>query len=86
MDMSHCEWKPISSAPMDGEEVLTLCRIAGVWIVRSAAWCDGELRDDQGFSSREEASGWWSYCNSVGQDKLEGLYEPTHWAEMPEFD
>ena len=80
------KWKPIETAPKDGEEVLVGVDVATVWITRAAAWCNGELWEDQGFSCRDEASGWWSYCNSVGQEKLEGLYQPTHWAEMPEFD
>lgn len=72
------EWKPIATVPR-GEEVIVGFDIATVWIVRSAFWDDGDLWEVQGFDSQGELRGWWSYDNSVGQSKLEGLYEPTYW-------
>lgn len=77
-------WLPIETAPRDSTEVLVGVEIATVWITRAASWDDGELWEFQGCKSQEDARGWWSYASSVGQDKLEGMYEPTHWAPMPE--
>ena len=71
--------------PYDGEEVLAAVSIACVLIVRNAWWDDGGYWDEKGHESQEEARGWWSYRHSVSQDRLEGIYEPTHWAPMPEI-
>lgn len=80
------KWQPIESAPKkDAVEVLVGVEIAGVWITRGAYWDDGNIWDLQGCKCKEDAIGWWSFENSVSQERLEGIYEPTHWAPMPEF-
>ncbi|HYF54177.1 MAG TPA: hypothetical protein VEA41_07955, partial [Salinarimonas sp.] len=76
-------WEPIETAPKDGTEIIVGVDIATVWIARNAWWDDGEAWDTQGFDSQAEAAGWWSPTSSVGQQKLAGLYEPTHWMPMP---
>ena len=78
------EWQPIATAPKDGAEVIVGVDIATVWITRGAAWSDGEYWEMQGFAVQDEAIGWWSYCNSVSQERLEGIYAPTHWLLMPD--
>lgn len=80
------KWLPIESAPKDGTEVLVGVDIACTWITRGAFYDDGSLWDICGGESIDDAIGWWSYCNSVSQERLEGIYAPTHWAPMPEFD
>lgn len=73
-------WKPIETAPKDGTEVFVGVDTASVWIARNARfvradeWLPGEPGD---------TDGWWSYRNSVSQEKLEGIHEPTHWCPMP---
>lgn len=71
-------------APFHGLEVLVAVDIACTLIVRNGWWDDGDRWDEKGHESREEATGWWAYRNSVTQEKLEGIYEPTHWAPMPD--
>lgn len=78
------KWLPIHTAPMDGVEVLLGVEIAGVWVTRAGSWDNGELWEIQGCECQEDAEGWWSYTNSVSQDRLEGIYAPTHWAPMPD--
>lgn len=72
-------WQPIETAPRDGTEVIVGVDIATVWIVRSAAfvygheWCEYPIEKD----------GWWAYENSISQELLEGMYEPTYWMPLP---
>lgn len=70
----------------DGSEdlVLVYVEIAEVQIVRLAGWIDGERWEEQNFPSQDEARGWWAYRNSVSAEKLEGIFEPTHWAPFNE--
>jgi len=79
------KWKSIDTAPNDGREVLVGVEVAGVWITRGAFYDDGSMFDVVGSKRIEDAIGWWSYENSVSQERLEGIYEPTHWAPMPDF-
>lgn len=69
------EWKPLTDAQRDGEEWIVGWDSVGVWIVASAWWDQGELWQDQGFGSQDEARGWWSYIHSVTQEQI----EPTHY-------
>lgn len=78
------EWQPIETAPRDDEPIIVGMDTATVWIVRSAHWSDGGLWQIEGFDNQDEARGWWSYASSVGQEKLEDIYEPTHWMPLPE--
>lgn len=68
-------WKPIQTAPHNGREIIVGVDIADTWIVRSAWWRNGDETPDFDETDR----GWWSYKNSVTQEMLEGIYEPTHW-------
>jgi len=78
------KWKQITDEVLNDEARLVRVVVASVSIVREASWDDGERYMDAGFDSIDEARGWWSYENSVSQQKLEGIFEPTHWAEMPD--
>jgi hypothetical protein len=77
------EWQPIETAPKDGTEIIVGNDQATVWITRGSWWSDGEHWATQGYDKQEEAAGWWSYANSVGQDKLNDYRQPTHWLPMP---
>ena len=46
----------MDTAPRNGEEIIILFNTAGVDVVRSCWWSDGE---------------WWSYRNSVTQETIE---------------
>lgn len=76
------EWQTINTARRDSDPILTYVCVAGQDIVRLAHWSDGKFWEMQGFSSQDELAGWWSYANSVSQEKLDGMYAPTHWAEF----
>jgi hypothetical protein len=71
-------WQPIESAPKDGTEVIVGVDIASVWITRGAFYVAPGERDS------DDSVGWWSYKHSVTQEKLDDIYEPTHWLPMPE--
>ena len=81
--MSVVDWQLIGAEQRDGTEIIVGVDIATVWIVRSASWSNGDMWQQQDFENVEEARGWWSYSNSVNQDKLEGIFEPTHWIPCP---
>jgi len=66
-------WMPIDDA--SGGEIIAGWWSAGVWMVRPAWYDHGFLWKEQGFGHRIEAEGWWSYVNSVGQEKI----YPTHF-------
>lgn len=80
-------WQPIETAPKDETEVIVGVDIADTWIVRAAWYRPKETVDYLMAAMPEEWDetdiGWWSYENSVSQEKLEGIYEPTHWIPMP---
>lgn len=75
------EWQLIATAPRDGTEILVGVDVATVWIVRNARWVSAEqwVPNEIG-----DTDGWWAYRSSVSQEKLEGIFEPTHWCPMPE--
>lgn len=77
------QWLPIDTAPKDGSEVIVGVEIASVWITRGAFYDDGGCFDVVGAERLEDQVGWWSYENSVSQERLDGIYEPTHWIPMP---
>jgi hypothetical protein len=72
-------WQPIETAPKDGRYLIVGVDIATVWIVRSAWYRGPEVIEQQPETFDESDIGWWSYIHSVTQEKLEGIYEPTHW-------
>ncbi|KFC62763.1 hypothetical protein FF80_03330 [Devosia sp. LC5] len=77
------DWQPIETAPKDGTHILVYTDIATVDVVHIAFWVEDEhdMWRDQGFDSKAELIGWWSYTrNSVSQDKLDEWRTPTHWA------
>lgn len=78
------KWQPIETAPKDGTEIIVGMDMATVWVVHVAFWVqvdeDMKLMGDWSDSD----TGWWSYIRgSVTQEKLEGIYEPTHWMPLP---
>jgi hypothetical protein len=73
------QWQPIESAPKDGRDLIVGVDIATVWIVRSAWYRGRDVIEQQPETFDESDIGWWSYIHSVTQEKLEGIYEPTHW-------
>lgn len=81
------KWHQIETAPRDGTNILVYYEFAGVPIAH-IAWWRSDKHDqwsEQGFKSKDEAVGWWSYVeNSVSQHKLEGPHFPTHWMPLPE--
>lgn len=80
------KWQPIATAPKDESEIIVGFDIADTWIVRSAWYRSAELIVHLGGEWDETDIGWWSYKNSVTQEKLEGIYEPTHWlCVVPEY-
>jgi hypothetical protein len=73
-------WRPIETAPRNGDDILVYYEFAETPIAHIAFWDDGEFWKDQKFDSQEEARGWWSYVRgSVTQEKLDGGRMPTHW-------
>lgn len=81
-------WRPITTAPKDGTEVLVLLDYPGQSVVHIARWRSREEWESSGqycggWDSLEDWEGWWSYTrNSVSQEKLEGWRLPTHWHPM----
>lgn len=77
---SQNQWEPIETAPKDGTEIILGKDIATVWIVRNGRWVnpDAWVPPDE-----EDVGGWWCYRNSVVQEILEGIFEPTHWMPLP---
>lgn len=78
------KWQPIESAPKDGTEILLGKDIASVWIVRNGRWVNWRDWCPAPTEPGEQVDGWWCYRNSVAQEMLEGIYEPTHWMPLPE--
>lgn len=75
-------WLDISTAPKDGTEILLAFWQAGVWIVRNGYWDDGNDLPTRAKEDREQMIGWWYFKNCVTQEKLDGVFEPTHWCPM----
>jgi len=73
------QWQPIATRPPGDHELIVGVDIATVWIVRSAWWDEGDDWQERGYDDQDQARGWWSYKHSVTQEKLEGIYQPTHW-------
>jgi hypothetical protein len=78
-------WIPVTERlPPHMELVVTYVEVATVPIVRGAYWDDGR---DAGLAcpdfTAEQLRGWWHDRNSVGTEKLEGCFEPTHWMPLP---
>ena len=79
------EWIPVTERlPPHMELVVTYVEVATVPIVRGAYFDDGR---DAGLAcpdfTAEQLRGWWHDRNSVGTEKLEGCFEPTHWMPLP---
>jgi len=71
-------WKPIETAPKDGDEVIVGRNMATVWVTWSAWY--RTLEEAMQMDDRNPADvGWWYYENSFTQIQLEGNREPTHW-------
>lgn len=67
------DWQPIETAPKDGDNILVY---ADIWVAD-----EYDMWRDQGFDSKEDLIGWWSYTRgSVSQEKLDEYRTPTHWA------
>lgn len=72
-------WMDISTAPRDGTEILLARWQAGVWLVRNGFWDDGNDLPTRNIADRDGVIGWWHYKNCCTQEKLDGIFEPTHW-------
>lgn len=73
------DWKPISTAPKDGTEIL-LCRRLDA---------DGQPIVGKAFGIFCQVAAWWGeperwviYCSMVRDPSLH--FEPTHWMPLPE--
>lgn len=75
-------WLDISTAPRDGTEILLARWQAGVWLVRNGFWDDGNDLPTKSTMERDDVIGWWHYKNCCTQEKLDGIFEPTHWCPM----
>jgi hypothetical protein len=75
-------WLDISTAPRDGTEILLARWQAGVWLVRNGFWDDGCDLPTSASMERDSVVGWWHYKNCCTQEKLDGIFEPTHWCPM----
>lgn len=80
-------WRPISSAPKDGTEVLVWYDFATVPIVHIAFYRSGKVIAELiefGLSFEPNEVGWWSYIeNSMTQHQLTKYNTPTHWMPLP---
>ena len=82
------DWQDISTAPKDGTEVLVFRMDCGCTAIAHVAFYRSEEAWDEYFlpnwESKEEYVGWWSYIrNGISQEKLDGVYTPTHWMPLP---
>lgn len=81
------KWEPIETIPKDGREVIVLINCATVPIVRTAWFIHpDEMSKDEwehGYGADTSYIGWWSYRNSVGQEKLSVLEQPIGWLPLP---
>lgn len=69
------QWQSMVTAPKDESTIEVYLERGTVPIVHLAWWNDGSLWESGGFSSQEDAAGWWSNTtNSVSQDKVEPLF------------
>ena len=72
-------WRPIETAPKDGEEILGMYMHIDTQIVHSIFWLDGEYGIKDG--------GWWTYeYSEVSRLNLDGWMTPTHWMPLPELE
>ena len=72
------QWRPIETAPKDGEEILVMYMHIDTQIVHNGFW----LEDPQD----PDSTGWWTYLRSEGaREKLEGWRMPTHWIPLPKL-
>lgn len=76
--LSEPEWRPISTAPRDGTEVLVMYMHVDTQVVHNAFYAS----EEDGWEP--EDFGWWSYERSeVSRIKLDGWMIPTHWRPLP---
>lgn len=77
-------WQPISTAPMDGTDILVYFQSATVDFIH-IAYYDSDEHDswkEEKFESKEQKIGWWYFRYSCSQYKLEGFEQPTHWCPL----
>lgn len=82
IEAGSLSWLDISTAPRDGTYILLARWQTGVWIVRNGYWDDGNDLPTEAVEDREESVGWWYFKNCCTQEKLDGIFEPTHWCPM----
>lgn len=78
-------WQPIQTAPKDGTECIIIFCVADQFVIHLAFYRGQEEWKTSGqycgfCETYEEWEGWWSYkTGSISQEKLDGIYTPTHW-------
>lgn len=85
--MTQINWQPIETAPKDGTEILVLVSSGGVTVAHIAWYRSSEewVNSGQycgGWDNLEDWEGWWTYINSVTQEKLEGYTTPLYWTNF----
>ena len=69
--------------PEPFDVVLTYVCQATVDIIRGAYYHDASNPELHEGMTAEELRGWWHESSSVGSEKLQGCFEPTHWMPLP---
>lgn len=81
------KWKPISSAPKDGDEVLLYREDAGVFLGRWTSpenfLTDREMERSEMTEDSFTAFGWF-YADFIQGGRLDDDMHPTHWMPLPD--
>ena len=78
------DWRPIETAPKNGDEVLLYREDAGIFLGRWTAPIDFLTEREMERSGLDEESanaGGWFYADFVQGDRFEE--PPTHWMPLP---
>jgi hypothetical protein len=85
LEIRRLRWIPVSEKlPEPFELVITYVCQATVALVKGGYYHDGSDPELQPGMTADQLRGWWHERSSVGTEKLEGHFAPTHWMHMPE--